>query len=131
MKIAITNENNSVFQHFGHTPGFALYEVAEGKIISRQDVSSGESGHGALAGVLAAEKVDVLICGGIGGGAITALGNAGIRVVGGASGDVDEVARKFVEGNLEVRADYHCNHHHHDEGHACGSQGCGSGTCSH
>ena len=86
MKIAVTCENNQVFQHFGHTPGFALFEITDGQIVNEKMLSSGSSGHGALATLLAFEQVDTLICGGIGGGAINALGNAGIKVIGGASG---------------------------------------------
>ena len=124
MKIAITCENNQVFQHFGHTPGFAVFEVADGKIVSEKMLPSGNSGHGALATLLALEQIEVLICGGIGGGAINALGNAGIKVVGGAAGDVREVAEAFVAGTLQVRENFHCNHHHHGEGHTCGEHGC-------
>ena len=130
MKIAITCENDTVFQHFGHTPGFAVFETMPGKIISESRISSGDSGHGALATLLKEENIDLLICGGIGGGAINALANAGIEVVGGASGNVREVAEAFVNGTLQVRSDFHCNHHHdHGEGHDCGSHSCGSNGC--
>ncbi|MBR2000041.1 MAG: dinitrogenase iron-molybdenum cofactor biosynthesis protein, partial [Lentisphaeria bacterium] len=50
MKIAVTCENEQVFQHFGHTPGFAVFETEAGQIINEKRVSSGDSGHGALAG---------------------------------------------------------------------------------
>ncbi|MBE6400211.1 MAG: dinitrogenase iron-molybdenum cofactor biosynthesis protein [Lentisphaerae bacterium] len=131
MKIAITCENGSVFQHFGHTPEFAVFEIENGKITASKMLSSGGSGHGALATLLTLEQVDVLICGGIGGGAINALGSAGIEVIGGAEGDVRQVAEAFAAGTLQVRQDFHCNHHHHGEGHDCGSHSCGSGNCSH
>lgn len=131
MKIAITCENGSVFQHFGHTPGFAVFEIENGKITAFKMLSSGGSGHGALATLLALEQVEVLICGGIGGGAINALGSAGIEVIGGAEGDVRQVAEAFAAGTLQVRQDFHCNHHHHDGDHTCGDHGCGSGNCSH
>ena len=133
MKIAVTCENNQVFQHFGHTPGFAVFEAADGKITSEKMLSCGDSGHGALASLLAFAQVDVLICGGIGGGAINALGNVGIKVIGGASGNVREVAEAFVNGTLQVKVDFRCNHHHgehtcgshsHEDGHTCGSHGC-------
>ena len=63
MKIAVTCENHQVFQHFGHTPEFAVFEVENQKIISEKILSSGDSGHGALANILALEQVDLLICG--------------------------------------------------------------------
>ena len=124
MKIAVTCENDSVFQHFGHTPGFAIFETADNQIINESRLSSGDSGHGALATLLAAEKVQLLICGGIGGGAINALTNAGIQVAGGAEGSVRDVVIAYLNGTLQLRENFHCNHHHHGEGHTCGDHGC-------
>ena len=66
MKIAVTYEDGSIFQHFGHTEYFKVYEVTDGKIVSSEIVSTNGSGHGALAGVLVSLGVEVLICGGIG-----------------------------------------------------------------
>lgn len=131
MKIAITCENDQVFQHFGHTPQFAIFDADDGKIINEKRIDTGDSGHGALATLLAAEKVDVLICGGIGAGAINALSQADITVIGGAEGSVRQTAEDYVSGNLKVRADFHCNHHSHEHGseHTCGSHGCGSNSC--
>ena len=129
MKIAVTTANGEVFQHFGHTPGFTVFEVTNGHITGEKELLSGDSGHGALATLLAAEKVDLLICGGIGGGAVNALAAAGIEVVGGAQGNVREAAENFLAGTLIVRKDFHCNHHHHAESHSCGEHKCGSGNC--
>ena len=69
MKIAVTYENGQVFQHFGHTSQFKLYEVENGQIKGSEVVDTGDSGHGALAGFLQEKGVSTLICGGIGGGA--------------------------------------------------------------
>lgn len=126
MKIAVTCENNEVFQHFGHTPEFAVYETRGDKIVAEKILSSGDTGHGTLAGLLAEDGIELLICGGIGGGAINALSQAGIEVVGGAQGDVREVVEAYLTGKLAVREDFHCNHHHegdhdcHGSDHACG-----------
>ena len=125
MKIAVTCENDQVFQHFGHTPEFAIFEVEEKAIVGEKRLPSGTSGHGALAGLLAGENVTVLICGGIGNGAINALQNAGIKVVGGADGAVRSVAEAYVNGKLHTRINFLCSHHHdHGEGHDCGSHNC-------
>ena len=78
MKIAVTYENGKVFQHFGKTESFKIYEVEDNQIVSSEVISSNGSGHGALAGLLAEQGIDVLICGGIGGGAQAALADAGI-----------------------------------------------------
>ena len=130
MRIAVTYENGEIFQHFGHTEQFKIYDVENGNIISSEIVDAGTSGHGALAGVLSALKVDALICGGIGGGAQNALAQAGIRLFGGVSGNADEAVNALLAGNLGYDPDVHCNHHdHHGEGHSCGDHGCGSHSC--
>ena len=86
MKIAVTYENGRIFQHFGHTEQFKVYEVENGMIASTQVVDTNGSGHGALAGFLTDHQVDTLICGGIGGGAQAALAQAGIKLYGGEIG---------------------------------------------
>lgn len=130
MRIAVTYENGRIFQHFGHTAQFKIYDVQDGKILSAQVVDTQGSGHGALAGVLTALNVDALICGGIGGGARMALDAAGIRLYGGVTGSADEAARALAEGRLTFDPDAHCDHHDHahGEGHTCGDHGCG-GHC--
>ena len=130
MRVAVTYENGEIFQHFGHTEQFKVYDVEDGRILSSEVVDTNGSGHGALAGVLKALKVDALICGGIGGGAQMALAEAGIRLFGGVSGSADAAARALAEGKLDFNPAVRCDHHdHHGEGHSCGSHGCGSHTC--
>ena len=126
MKIAVTCENHQVFQHFGHTPAFAIFDVENNAITAEEIMETGDSGHGALASLLAEKGVNMLICGGIGAGAIAALAEAQIKVTGGASGDVKEVVEALLNGSLKVRPNFHCMHHHHGEGHTCGDHGCGS-----
>ena len=130
MRVAVTYENGEIFQHFGHTERFKVYDIEDGKILSSEIVDTNGSGHGALAGVLNALKVDALICGGIGGGAQMALAQAGIRLYGGVSGSADAAVQALAEGKLDFDPNVHCDHHdHHGEGHSCGSHGCGSHTC--
>lgn len=125
MKIAVTYENGQVFQHFGHTESFKIYE-AEGKDIKSQEVvSTGGSGHGALAGFLKDKGVDVLICGGIGGGAKNALAEAGITLVGGVSGSADQAVGDYLDDKLEFNSDATCDHHGEGDDHHHG------GNCSH
>ena len=129
MKIAVTYEDGNVFQHFGHTAQFKLYEAENGKILSSQIVDTNGSGHGALAGLLASLGVDVLICGGIGGGARYALMEAGIAIYGGVAGDADEAVELFLNKALDYDPCAQCSHHDHGESHTCGSHGCGSHSC--
>ena len=126
MKIAVTYENGQVFQHFGHTGQFKVYEVADGKVVSSAVLPTNGSGHGALAGFLRERGVDTLICGGIGGGARTALAEAGITLYPGASGEADAQVAALLAGSLSYEPDTVCAHHEgHGEGHDCGSHSCG------
>ena len=122
MKIAVTYEDGSIYQHFGHTAQFKIYEVEDGKILSSQILDTNGSGHGALASLLDQQGIKVLICGGLGGCARTALHNAGIAVYGGVSGDADEAVELFLSSTLNYNPNACCSHHdhHHGEGHSCG-----------
>lgn len=131
MKIAVTFEDGQVFQHFGHTAQFKVYEVEEGKVLGAQVVDTEGSGHGALAGFLKEQGVESLICGGIGQGARDALAEAGIAIYPGASGDADAKVAELLGGNLQYNPDTHCtSHEHHGDGEDCGHHDCG-GHCSH
>ena len=107
MKIAVTYENGQVFQHFGHTAQFKLYDVENGAVASSQVVDTNGSGHGALAGFLQDHQVDALICGGIGGGAQMALAEAGIRLYAGCPGDADAAGGGAAGGHPGQRGGRH------------------------
>lgn len=119
MKIAVTYDNGNIFQHFGKTEFFKVYEVENNQVVSSEVISSNGAGHGALAELLANQSVNLLICGGIGGGAQTALAEAEIEVCSGVQGDVDQALEAYLKGEL-VSAGVNCDHHH-EEGHSCGS----------
>lgn len=124
MRVAVTYENGQVFQHFGHTEQFKLYDVENHQIQGVQIVSTNGQGHGVLAGFLSDLDVNVLICGGIGGGAQTALNQANIKIYGGVSGNADDVVNAYVRGELTYNPDIKCSHHEHEEGHTCGIHKC-------
>lgn len=126
MKIAVTYDNGEVFQHFGHSEQFKIYETDSNSILSSQVVDTNGSGHGALAGFLKGHGIEVLICGGIGGGARTALAEAGITLYPGTKGSADEQVKALLAGNLNYQPDTVCEHHDHAHGtgHTCGEHGC-------
>ena len=130
MKIAVPYENGQIFQHFGHTERFKLYETDNAEIVKSEIIETAGSGHGALAGFLMKHGADTLICGGIGGGAQTALAEAGIRLYGGVSGDADTAVTELLSGKLNYNPDVQCSHHeHHGENNSCGSHSCGNKGC--
>lgn len=122
MRIAVTYEDGNVFQHFGHTSQMKIYDVEDGKIVKEEVVDTAGNGHGALAGFLAGLKADMLICGGIGGGARMALDEAGIKLYPGVSGAADAAVEAFLAGNLDYDPDTQCAHHGHEHG---------EGSCGH
>ena len=128
MRIATTYENGEIFQYFGHTEQFKLYDVEDGAIVNTQIVDSNGSGHGMLAGFLKEAKVDALICGGIGMGAQMALAEAGIRLYAGVQGSADEAAKALAEGRLEYDPSARCDHHEHHGG-DCGHDHCAEHHC--
>ena len=133
MKVAVTYENGQIFQHFGHSENFKIYETEGNKIVRTEVIGADGAGHSALTAVLKDKCVDVLICGEIGNGAVTALSEAGIDVYSGADGEADAAVEAYLNGDL-ASAGVNCDHHHeHEEGHGCGhcgsdeESGCGSG----
>lgn len=131
MKIAVTYENEQIFQHFGHTAQFKVYEIEGGKIASAEVIGTNGQGHGALAALLKIIGTDVLICGGIG-GAQMALAEAGIKLYGGVSGSCDAAVEAFLSNNLGYNPNVKCDHHDHEHGesgHSCGDHSCGTHHC--
>lgn len=134
MKIAVTYDNGNVFQHFGRTEQFKVYDVEDGKIVSSEVMGTDGIGHEALAGLLAERSIDALICGGMGQGAQDALAESGIEVCAGAEGDADAAVEAFLRGEL-VNTGVNCDHHeegheHHHEAGGCGGCGDQAGGCS-
>ncbi|MDD3164481.1 MAG: NifB/NifX family molybdenum-iron cluster-binding protein [Oscillospiraceae bacterium] len=126
IKIAVPYENGQIFQHFGHTEQFKIYDIENGAVVAAAVVSTNGSGHGALAEMLGQQNVDALICGGIGGGAQQALAAAGIELFGGVSGDADEAVAALLQSKLSYNPDVECSHHGEHHGGTCGEHGCGA-----
>ncbi len=130
MKIAVTYDNGNVFQHFGRTESFLICETDGDAVVRTEVVGTGGRGHEELAEVLREYGADVLICGGLGAGAQQALAAAGIEVVSGAEGNAEAAAAAYLKGEL-ASAGANCDHHDHEEEHACGEDcGAGCGGCS-
>lgn len=125
MLVAIPYLNGEICQHFGHAPQFKLFTVEDGKIVESVVIDTVGSGHTALAAFLANHNVDIVICGGIGQGAIVSLAMSGIDIVPGVTGSADKAVDELIQGTLvagEVSG-CGCQGHHHEAGE--GSCGCG------
>ena len=118
MKIAVTYADGQVYQHFGHAAQFKLYTVESGMILDTAVVDATASGHSAMVSYLQRQGVNTVICGGIGGGAINALAQAGITVYAGAQGSCDACVEALIAGTLAQNGEATCGCHGHDHGHA-------------
>ena len=129
MLVAATYENGQIFQHFGRTPAFKVYQIEDGAIVAAGLLDPEGAGHGALVGVLMQYGIEALICGGIGPGAVNFLAQAGIAVYAGNSGSADAAAQALAAGTLVQNTQANCDHH----GHEHGEGGCGEheGGCGH
>ena len=120
MRVAIPFENNEVFQHFGHTSQFIFYDIdVNSDEVEYEIVDTEGQGHGALAGFLSERDTDVVICGGIGPGAISALSGNGILVFPGVEGKCGDALISLLRGDLVADTRGNCDHHKEEEGSCC------------
>jgi predicted Fe-Mo cluster-binding NifX family protein len=128
MKIAVpVTSTNQVDGHFGHCEFYSIYNISdEGKIAEINTIPSvqGCGCKSNIAGVLAADGVTIMLAGGIGGGAINVLNNAGIDVIRGCEGDAQEVVKSYISGSISDSGES-CQQH---ETHQAGS---GGHQCNH
>lgn len=129
MRVAVTYCDGMIFQHFGRTEEFKIYDIVDGVIKESKVIGTNGQGHGALASFLSSLGVDTLICGGIGGGAQMAISSMGIELYGGISGEADEAVKALLDEKIQRITDATCNHHHGEE-HNCSNGGC-NGHCHH
>ncbi len=135
MKIAVTYNNGLIEQHFGQAQAFKIYTIEDSKITNEEIKSTQGFAHGTLVNLLTLNNVNTLICGGLGGGAKTALAQAGIELLPGAKGKADDAINDFINNSLNYNPNVSCSggqhsggkNHSHDD--SCESQGDGH-TCS-
>ncbi len=122
MKIAIPTRNNVVDDHFGHCEAYTVFTVGAGNQIEQTETLPSPQGCGCksnIASVLKEKGVTIMLAGNMGGGALNVLSNNGINVFRGCSGDVRQLAEKYLNGQISDSGEG-CHHHdHHDEGHEC------------
>lgn len=124
MKVAIPVKDGEIFPHFGKADAFRIYDIDKdaARVEGSVEMQPEASGHGYLADFLKAQGVNVVVCGGIGDRAVSALSEAGIETVPGVTGLADEAAKSLAQGTLEGGAGAVCDHkerREHEGGHCC------------
>lgn len=115
MKIGIATENNYVSEHFGHCEGFTIYEVDNNGVKNKQFLSNPGHQPGFLPKYLHEQGINVIIAGGMGGGAIQLFNEKNIQIITGAQGNVDDAINSFIKGNLKSSETVCDKHEHHDD----------------
>jgi Mrp family chromosome partitioning ATPase/predicted Fe-Mo cluster-binding NifX family protein len=118
MKIAVASENKIVTEHFGHCINFNIFDVENEKIIKSESIENPGHRPGFLPNFLNELGVNVIISGGMGGGAIEIFNEKGIEVITGAAGDAKQAAEAYLQGILKSTGSVCHEHQHHDE---CGN----------
>ena len=124
MKIAIvTEDGQSISQHFGRAPYYVVLEVEEGGVVKRElrdkmghrEFVGEEQGHpegephgfgkqagerhGRMAGAIA--DCSILLAGGMGRGAYQSLKEAGIKAIITDIVDVQEAVDRYLDGTIK------------------------------
>ena len=115
MKIAVASEGKMVTEHFGHCVNFNIFEAQNGQITKSESIQNPGHRPGFLPNFLNDLGVNVIISGGMGGGAIDIFNEKGIEVITGASGIAETVVNNYLQGNLKSTGSVCHEHQHHDE----------------
>ena len=115
MKIAVASDNGMVAEHFGRCADFMFFDTEENQIIKSETLANPGHKPGFLPNFLADHGVNVIISGGMGGGAIAIFNERDIEVVVGASGAAQTAVEKYLKGELETTGSVCHEHKYHDE----------------
>lgn len=115
MKIAVASDNEMVTEHFGHCEGFILFDAENNKIVKSETIENPGHKPGFLPNFLADHGVNVIISGGMGGGAVDIFNQRNIEVIVGATGKVRDAVEAYLKGSLKSTGSICHEHQHHDE----------------
>ncbi len=118
MKIAVSCNGNQIWAHFGHCENFMVYDVENGVITAENSIANPGHRPGFLPNFLADMGAEVIISGGMGGGAVDIFNERGVEVVLGAVGDAKTAVAAYLAGDLKSTGSV-CNHHEHAD--SCGN----------
>lgn len=118
MRIAVASENGMVAEHFGHCDSFTIFDTEEGRIIKRETIANPGHKPGFLPNFLNDKGANVIISGGMGGGAIDIFNEKGIEVITGARGDAQATVELYLQGGLKSTGSVCHEHQYHDK---CGN----------
>ena len=115
MKIAVPAMGHDVARHFGHCENFIFFDVEDNKIVNENSVPNPGHKPGFLPNFLADMGAEVIIAGGMGGGAVDIFNERNVEVVVGAEGDARAAVESYLRGELKTTGEVCHQHEHADE----------------
>ena len=115
MKIAVASEKEMVTEHFGHCEGFMIFDTENNQIVKSETIANPGHKPGFLPNFLADRGVNVIISGGMGGGAVEIFNERNIEVIVGAKGNAKAAVEAYLKGSLKSTGSVCHEHQHHDE----------------
>ena len=97
MKIAVAAMGNTVAGHFGHCENFIFFDTADGVITAVNSVPNPGHRPGFLPNFLADNGAQVIISGGMGGGAVDIFNERGVEVIVGVQGDATAAVESYLK----------------------------------
>lgn len=113
MKIAAAAMGKTVARHFGHCENFILFDTENGAITKEESIPNPGHRPGFLPNFLGDLGVEVIIAGGMGGGAVDIFNERNIEVIVGVEGDAKAAVEEYLKGNL-VSTGSICHEHEHE-----------------
>ncbi len=114
-KIAVACEQTMVTEHFGHCENFMMFDTENGTIVKSESLPNPGHKPGFLPNYLGERGANVIISGGMGGGAVQIFNQRGIEVVTGARGSAEDAVKRYLAGELVSSGSVCHEHQHHDE----------------
>jgi len=117
MKIAVpTKADNRIDAHFGHCEFYMIYTISDQNQLISEERMESPQGCGCksnIAGIFESIGVKIMLAGGIGDGAVNVLNAHGVEVIRNCQGDVTELVKKYLAGEVEDGGS-NCSAHTHD-----------------
>jgi len=105
MKIAVpTKQDNQIDAHFGHCEFYRIYTISDQNQLISEERMESPQGCGCksnIAQVFENEGIKTMLAGGIGDGAVNVLNAHGVNVIRNCRGDVSELVKQYLAGNLK------------------------------
>ncbi len=101
MKVAISTDGDLVSAHFGRCPVFTIIEINGDKLVNMQVINNPGHHPGFLPQFLGELGAEYIIAGGMGMNALGLFEQAGIKVIVGITGEVEQVVDQLLKGTLK------------------------------